>query len=199
MQLAATALGADGECLLVRSRNDAEAFADFYGVYSESILRFLASRLLDVETALDLMSETFAKALQKRRQFRGDSSEEERAWLFSIASSELTHYWRRGQAERRALMKIGISVPALSDPELERIEERLGVLSIAGELTREMHQLPDEQRRAVHLRVVDDLGYDEIASALGVTGQVVRARVSRGLRTLASALIEQGIAYEDVA
>lgn len=187
------------QCLLKRSRTDPDAFADFYDRYAERLLRFLASRLLDVEVALDLMSESFAKALQLRHQFRGNTPEEERAWLFAIASSEMSHYWRKGKNERRALERIGVTVPSLSDPELERIEERAGVISIASELHDEIAQLPADQREAVTLRVVDELCYDEIAGRIDVSPQVVRARVSRGLRALATALRGRGIAVEDVA
>lgn len=190
----------DGDqCLLTLARSDPDAFAAFYDRYAERLLRFLAGRLLDVEVALDLMSESFAKALQRRHQFRGTTPEEERAWLFAIAMSEMSHFWRRGKNERKALEQIGVAVPNLSDPELERMEERMGVLSIASELHDEIDRLSPEQRSAVTMRVVDELGYDEIASRAGVDPQVVRARVSRGLRTLAAGLQSRGIVFEDVA
>jgi len=48
--------------------------------------------------------------------------------------------------------------------------------------------LPEEQRRAVELRVVQEHGYAEIATMLGISEQNARARVSRGLRALALAL-----------
>ena len=56
----------------MQSLDDIEVFADFYRAYYESILAFLARRVLDPEIAFDLMSETFAKALERRRQFRGE-------------------------------------------------------------------------------------------------------------------------------
>ena len=190
--------GAPTSALLPRCEADPDLFAAFYDAYSERILRFLVRRLLDAEVALDLMSETFAKALRRRRQFRGKTAEEELSWLFAIASSELSHYWRHGKAERKALQRIGVSVPALTDHELERIEERAGVQAIATTLMEELRGLPEDQRHAVELRVVRELTYDEIARAVGVSAQVVRARVSRGLRTLAKALRDRGIEPEAV-
>lgn len=90
------------ESLLARARSDPDTFAAFYDRYCEAVLRYFAGRLLEVEIALDLMSETFAKALRQRLQFRGATQSEERAWLFAIAGSELSNYWRRGEVERRA-------------------------------------------------------------------------------------------------
>lgn len=188
-----------GTCLLARSRSDPNAFADFYSAYAERVLRFMVRRLLDVEIALDLMSETFAKALQRRRQFRGSTVAEEQAWLFAIASSELSRFWRRGKVERKALSRIGVTVPELADHELERIEERVGVQAIAGALREEMKRLTPDQRKAVELRVLDGMGYEEIAASTEASTQVVRARVSRGLRALAEGLRERGIEAEDFA
>ena len=44
---------------------------------------------------------------------------------------------------------------ALSDPEIERIEELAGIAGLAAQLADAMRTLPEEQRRAVELRVVE--------------------------------------------
>lgn len=172
-------------CLLVASREDPDAFAAFYDAYAERVLVFFTRRVLDVETAFDLLSETFAKALERRLQFRGDSAEQEQGWLFAIARSELTHYWRDGNVERSALARMGVPVPGLSDPQIERIEELAGLAEIAASLADALASLPGEQRRAVELRVIEERGYAAIAHMLGTTEPNARARVSRGLRALA--------------
>ncbi len=186
-------------CLLTQSREDPDAFAEFYDAYAERVLVFLARRVFDVEAAFDLLSETFATALERRSQFRGDSPEEEQGWLFAIARSELSHFWRSGKVERSALARLGVPVPGLSDPELERIEHLAGVASLAAPLADAMASLPEDQRRAVELRVVDECGYGQVADRLGITEQTARARVSRGLRTLARELHEPATLLEDVA
>lgn len=183
----------------MRSRSDPEAFAEFYDAYSQRVLVFLARRLLDAEVALDLTSETFAKALEHRHQFRGRHAEEEQAWLFAIARSELYRYVRRGRFEREALTRVGVEVPALNDAELERIEDLAGIRAVVAELAQVMLELPADQLEAVRLRVVDELGYEEIAARLAVTPVNARARVSRGLRFLASTLHARGIYAEDLA
>jgi RNA polymerase sigma factor (sigma-70 family) len=177
-------------CLLVQSRDDPDAFADFFDAYAERVLVFFTRRVLDVDTAFDLLSETFAKALEHRRQFRGTSAEQEQGWLFSIARSELSHFWRDGRVERSAMARVHVPRPELSDPEIERIEELAGVAALAAPLADAMAALPLEQRRAVELRVVEEYGYADVAVKLGVSEQTARARVSRGLRELARRLGE---------
>ena len=185
--------------LLAQSRQDPDAFAAFYDAYAERILLFLVRRVLDVDTAFDLLSETFATALERRHQFRGSSAEEEQGWLYSIARSELSHYWRDGKVERIALARLGVGVPALSDPEIERIEQLAGITDLVPALQDAMASLPEDQRRAVELRVVEEHGYAEVASILGVSEQTARARVSRGLRALAQRLPKPPAMMEDAA
>ncbi len=185
--------------LLAQSRQDPEAFAAFYDAYAERVLLFLVRRVLDVETAFDLLSETFATALERRHQFRGSSAEQEQGWLFSIARSELSHFWRDGKVERVALARIGVGVPGLSDPEIERIEQLAGINELVPALHDAMAALPEDQRRAVELRVVEEHCYAEVARILGVSEQTARARVSRGLRALATRLPTRAAMMEDAA
>jgi RNA polymerase sigma-70 factor (ECF subfamily) len=175
-------------CTLARARTDPDAFAAFYDRYASRVLVFFARRVLDAEAALDLTSETFAQALKNRDQFRGQLEEEEQAWLFAIARTQLTRYWRRGKVEREALRRYGVEVPPLTDAELERVERLAGLRDLTPHLLDAIAVLPPDQRRAVHLRVVEELDYAQVAQSTGVTEQVARARVSRGLRTMAREL-----------
>jgi RNA polymerase sigma-70 factor (ECF subfamily) len=182
-----TSLLAQGSC-------DADAFAAFYAAYSDRVLAFHARRVLDPEVAFDLMSETFAKALERRRQFRGESAEEEQGWLFTIARSELSRYWKTGKVERAALERWSIHVPPLSGPEHERIEALTGLSGLDERLAGALALLPEDQRRAVQLRVLEERSYEEIAEAMGVSEPTARARVSRGLRALARQLPRSSMA-----
>ena len=82
-------------CLLARAKDDPDAFAAFYDAYAERVLVYFARRVLDVDVAFDLLSETFAKALEHRAQFRGASPEQEQGWLFSIAPSAYQRFQLR--------------------------------------------------------------------------------------------------------
>ena len=174
-----------GDSLLLQSHEEPEAFARFYDLHADRVLRYLRHRSGNAEVAFDLMSETFAKALERRRQFRGNSAAEELNWLFGIARGELMHFWRDGAIERAALERLGIEVPSLVDPEIERIDE-LASLGDGGVIAA-LSQLPENQRVAVEIRVLDEASYAELATHLGISVENARARVSRGLRGLARA------------
>ena len=161
-----------------------------YERHADELLGFFARRTLDPQAALDLTGETFAVAWTTRRRFRGDGDEAARAWLYGIARNLLHGYIRRGYAERRALERLGVEPVALSDESYARIEELAGTAALRETLAAELDRMPAAQRKAIELRVVDELPYDEVASRLGITEQTARARVSRGLRTLHRGLAE---------
>ena len=184
--------------LLVRAQADPRAYAAFYDAYSDRVLSFLARRVFDPEVAVDLMSETFAKVLERRMQFRGESAAEEQGWLFAIARTELSHYWRSGRVERAALERFAVNVPELDADEFERIETLAGLNSLDGPLLDAVAALPSDQRRAIELRIVEDLAYEQMAAVLAVSEQVARARVSRALRALAR-MLRDGVTAKDAA
>lgn len=189
----------------LRVRRDAKihpalegAFPLLYRALSPRILRFFARRVFEPEAAVDLTAETFAQALVSRRKFRGGSKAELEAWIWAIARAELSHYLRRGKTERRALARLGMQVPTLTEEDHARIEELASLGELRVTVADALDDLDGDQREALRLRVVEERPYSAIAATLGVSEATVRARVSRGLRALARSL-DQTLTAEEPA
>jgi len=174
--------------LLRRSLDDPAAFQEFYRAYAERVVVYFARRAYDPELALDLAGETFAVALERRAQFRGSTGQEEQGWLFAIARSQLQHYWRRGEVERAALERIGHDPPHATLADIEWVERVVDLPRLRSTVRSALECLPDDQAYAVVSRVVEERPYADLAGELNVSEQVVRARVSRGLRAMAETL-----------
>lgn len=172
---------------------EGDAFVRAYETYSRPILVFFIRRVFEAESAMGLTAETFAQAFVARRRFRGKSKPELEAWLFAIARAQLSHYMRRGQAERRAMRRLGIERPALVDEDIERLERLAGTEQLRTLVAESLAELDERQREALRLRVVDDVAYSDIAARLGISEQTARARVSRALRALADAVDQRRI------
>ena len=175
-----------GAAVPARCCDATEAFHYFYVANRGRLVWFFARRTLDPEVALDLAADTFAVALQHRGRFRGHTAEEAEAWLFAIARSQLSRYWRRGSAERRALALVGPDRTSSGQAELERIEDLAALREQRRDVRRAVARLSPDQAYAVQQRIVLERSYDDVAAELGVSEDVVRARVSRGLRALAA-------------
>lgn len=157
------------------------AFSAFYRRHVDDVLGFLARRCRDPEQAADLTAEVFATVLLKARRYRPERGTPT-AWLFAIAAHKHSDAWRRAAAEDRARRRLGVRDVALGAEDIAYIEAR------ANDVEALMAELPDEQRSAVRGRVLEDRGYDELASAAGVSPAAIRQRVSRGLAVLRTRL-----------
>lgn len=164
------------------------AFVAFYEHHALGVTVYFARRTFDVEAARDLAAETFAQAFENRSRFRGASTQEAAAWLYGIARHQLSRYVRRGVAGQKAVRRLGIQMPAVSSDDSERIVEMAGLAEMREQVRAAFATLTPEQRAALQLRVIDDRPYPEIATRLGVSEPTARARVSRALRALASAM-----------
>jgi len=164
---------------------DADDIARLYRSHARELVAYFARRTFDVHAATELMAETFAEVVADRRSFRGG---EPAAWLYGIAKHQLSAWYRSAKVEQRKLAKLGLAPPGLTDEEYERIEELAGLESLREDVAARLAELPDEHREALRLRVVEERGYPEVAAALGIAEPAARARVSRALRGLASAL-----------
>jgi RNA polymerase sigma factor (sigma-70 family) len=165
---------------LARSREDSVVFADFYDELSAKVLRFFVQRTRDGHASLDLAAETFAKAFEKRSDFRGDSDAEAAGWLWAIARNELGAHWRELSRPER----LGPGDRRASDEDIVRVEERTSSETAREQLRAALAALSLEQRQAIGWHLLLELDYDEISQRLGISNQLARTRVSRGLRSL---------------
>ena len=187
--------GTTRESLLARSVDDAAAFAAFYERYVRRVSVYFLRRVFDPEIAFDLTAETFALALERRRQFRGDSAQKEQGWLFAIARSLLHGYWRKRRIERAAIARLGIERPGLGIEDIESLHRQAGIETLRVRLAEALDAVRPEQAAAIRARVLEEREYVEIAAEFETTPEVIRARVSRGLKTMQGLL---GTTVDDV-
>jgi RNA polymerase sigma factor (sigma-70 family) len=166
--------------LLGEARRDPDAFRVLYDRYAERIARFFVRRTGDRGASLDLTAETFARAWFARERFDDLAGGSAGPWLFGIARNVLYASVANRRMERAACDQLGLELQhdSRSEPSetwLEGLEEAVDAL-------------PARQRRAIELRLIDDLSYEETAAALGCSPTAARIRVSRALSTLRNAL-----------
>ncbi|MCA1569046.1 MAG: sigma-70 family RNA polymerase sigma factor [Chloroflexi bacterium] len=169
---------------------DADDITDLYVRHARQLVVYFTRRTYDAEAAVELMAETFAAVVAGRARFRGRGDEAVVAWLYSIARNRLNDWLRHASIERKALTRLGLESPQLSDVELERIDDLAGTAELRAQVADRLEELASDHRDVLQLRVVQECSYEDIAARLGVSEQTVRARVSRALRALGDALTD---------
>ena len=162
---------------------DLEWFCAFYDRYSRPLLVWLLGRASDPQTARDLTAVTFARALLAVPRLRSNDGTAG-AWLFTVAHNLLRDAARRERVSRQARDALAMPVRHADQDPLDAVDRRLDAEALRPHVQGALAGLPVDQRRAVELRVVDGLEYDELAQREGCSAGAARIRVSRGLRTL---------------
>lgn len=179
----------DAELVERTRRGDREAFGELVERHHRTLTAVLYQRFGQRAPVEDLVQETFVRVLQNLDRFRGQSGF--LTWATSIALNLARDDGRKTTRRRR------LTPGAEVEPdEIARAEEQSGPalaeLKDEAERAREaLNELPDTQRLAVTLRVVEDVEYSEIAARLGTSVPSVRTWVSRGLARLRRHLGEQ--------
>ena len=166
---------------LIRA-GDGAAFAELYRRHVAAVHSWLARRAPSAGAAADLAAETFAEAWLSRRRFRDQGHGTARPWLLGIAGNVARRSARRDRVETRARAKLGLPLDLAAEDGYERVDERLSRPAAPATLA----SLPDHERLAVELRVLDGLPYRDVAHHLNIEPAAARLRVSRALRRLAA-------------
>jgi RNA polymerase sigma-70 factor (ECF subfamily) len=166
--------------LIVASVDDPHAFRELYDRWAEPLLGYLYRRVVDAEVAADLLAETFAIAFEKRGRFRATGAPGS-AWLYGIASRELSRYFRRQRVQLSTVQRLGLAVPELDGESARAMARLVDRDDRESGLGAALTQMSPAEREAVELRVVGELDYHEVASRLDCSESAARVRVHRGL------------------
>lgn len=155
---------------------DPKAFEAHYDAYVRKIYAYVYYRTQHRETAEDLTSLIFLKALDKLGSFdetRGTFS----AWIYGIARNALTDHYRAA----RDTVDIDDVWDLRSDEDVARdVEARERVEKLRPYL----QALTKDQRELVFLRLWDGLSYAEIAALTGRSEDACKMAFSRTLSRL---------------
>ena len=153
--------------------------------YDTRLFNVMYAMTGDYHEALDLTEEAFIRAMRAYPRFRGDS--DPFTWLYRIGVNVLKKRHRK-RARRQELWQDHLD----NDPPPRaehRTPESAVMLKERAELVRRaIAQLPDAYRETIALRYIDEMTYEEIASASGCSIGTVKSRLARGKEILAELL-----------
>lgn len=170
--------------LIHAARVDPQAFREIYERYAVWMRSWFARQTGSETVALDLTAETFAQAWRGVRRFKDMADGSAAPWLFGIARNLLRQYHKHNRIETAARARLGMPIDWEGTEAYDAVDERLHAHGLRPRLRTAVNALPDDQRAALELRVIEQLGYDEISAQLDCSINAARLRVSRALRAL---------------
>jgi RNA polymerase sigma-70 factor, ECF subfamily len=159
-----------------RYQRDFEAlFRDHY----PEIVRYLAARLGSREAASDVAADVFLEAYRRAPllRWRGKPM---LAWLYRVASNMAADH------VKRAARELPVAAPAEVGAVDDSLPDRDAV-------ARALRTLPPDYQLVVHLRIVEDYAFEDVARVMGRTIGACQMLMLRAGRSLREALEREGI------
>jgi RNA polymerase sigma factor (sigma-70 family) len=172
--------------LIRAARNDPDAFAELFRRHAGVVNGFFRPRVPE-GVAGELTAETFAQAALGLRRFRDEADGSALPWLYGIARNLLRTFYERERIEASARQKLGVPLDSY-ELDVQGTTDRLDAARLSPRLSLALDTLPTSQRRALELRVVEELPYKLVASSLGCSEVAARIRVTRALGSLSRIL-----------
>lgn len=176
--------------LVEAARRDPRQFDALYRRYLARVYSFAYYELRDHHAAEDATERTFLLALAGLSRFReqarpadGADASTFRVWLFQIARNVIASARRSALRHPESPIDVAAGMADPLDVEAMAVSREAGGAAWAA-----VDRLPEERRRAVMLRFVDDLSTSEIAGVLGRSEGAVRVLIHRALRAVAADL-----------
>ncbi len=173
--------------LVEAALRDPARFDALYRKYLAQVYSYAFYELGDHHDAEDATERTFLLALgalprfeERARPADGEGASTFRVWLFQIARNVVANV--RRSRRRRPESSLDMAAALAGPVDVERgATRRLE----AAEAWAAVGRLPDDRRRALVLRFVDEMSTAEIAGVLGRSEGAVRVLIHRGLRAVA--------------
>ena len=181
----------DSQLVARAQQGDKQAFNLLVEKYQRKLTRLLSRFIRDQAEVEDVTQEAFIKAYRALPAFRGDSAFY--TWLYRIGINTAKNY----------LMAMGRRAPTSTEVDAEEAEgfeegEQLRDINtpesvllskeIAETVNSTIEQLPEELRRAIQMREIEGMSYEDIAQALDCPIGTVRSRIFRAREAIAEKL-----------
>ncbi len=165
-------------------QGDRAAFSLLVRKYQKAVLRMALRIVRDLETAEDVVQETFLKAYQKLHLFEGRAAF--KSWLFQISINTAKNKLRGRRHEALDISKVNIAVLPEAESELEGVD-------LKEALNQVIDELPERQKMALVLRVYEDLSFKEVAQIMECPYDTAKANYRHALIKLKSRISDKNL------
>lgn len=171
----------DAELVERVQRGDKRAFDLLVSKYQSKVFVIIGRLISDQTEVYDVAQDTFIKAYRALPNFRGDS--QFYTWIYRIAINTAKNYLtakgRRPPAtdidsQEAESFGLGVALRESASPEKLLMRDQLQKAIFDA-----IEELPDDLKKAITLREMEGMSYEEIAESMDCPVGTVRSRIFR--------------------
>ena len=176
----------DEACMTALAGGSSRAFRVLFERYSDNVYNSAFRRTASRSAAEDIAETVFLELWRQRRRVVACGGSI-RPWLLGVAANQSRRWWRDQTRKARAIERLAGREPGLvpggsaggsADPAdlvAARVDDERRMAGVLAAL----EALPQAEQDVLTLRAWEELGYVEIAVALGLRVGTVKSRLSR--------------------
>jgi RNA polymerase sigma-70 factor (ECF subfamily) len=168
--------------LVILAKSQAAALGRLYELYYDRIFRFCVHRLFNRSTAEDVTSAVFLTVARMMREFKGQTEQDFRSWIYTIAANQANAHIRKTMRRQRIMENV-----VRSHREDDEGSEAWSSLDWPT-LYAAIQELKPEHQTILTLRFFENMDYDEIARIVDARPATIRVTLHRILRRLQEVL-----------
>ena len=145
-----------------------------YDEHAQALFAFLLNFTRDENDTRDVLQEIFTRLAREPGLLRG--ARDERAFLIRLAHNAAIDFMRRRGTRQKYHEQFG-------EEELSifAADENPDVAAFRESLSRALAELPEDQRAVVHLKLWENLTFEQIATALNIPPNTAASRYRYGI------------------
>ena len=187
----------DSELVSLYIKNgDEKAFEMLVRRYKSKVYTTIYLIVKDTFVAEDLMQDTFIKAVDVLRSGRYNDEGKFLPWVLRIAHNMAIDYFRRDKRYPNVVFEDGSSVFNTLDFAEDSFEEIQIREESHAHLRSLIKMLPDTQREVLVMRHYEDMSFQEIADATGVSINTALGRMRYALINLRKMMSKHSPSYD---
>lgn len=169
-----------------------QRFTQVYRRRKNLILRYSYSKTQDLEAAEEICQDVFLHYYEKIEQIQEDLV---KAWLLLCAKRKCIDYWRKRQNRQESSVGETAVLEVISENNLERVVDHVIQENFAWKILGELRQKNETWYQVIEAVCICEMEQEEAAASLGISVQVLRARLFRARKFIRQEYLKE---YKDL-
>ena len=185
----------NSDALLVSAymKGDESALGELVTRHKQRIYSFIYSKVYNRDVAEDVFQDTFIKVIKTLK--RGKYNEEGKflPWVMRIAHNLVIDHFRKNNRMPKFENKDDFNIFSVLHDGSLNVENRMIKTQVENDVKNLIHELPDDQKEVLIMRIYKDMSFKEISEQTGVSINTALGRMRYALINLRKVIDKHNI------